>query len=96
MPSTVYGHRTCRPGSTRRSRPCAPGAEFLVVTPVFRDYRAWNAKWTHLVWKKSIAYTSALQRDPRVRLLDHVTTDEIALHHNYFKLLQAFVYRRVG
>jgi hypothetical protein len=25
-----------------------------------------------------------------------VTTDEIGTRHNYFKLLQAFVYRRVG
>ncbi len=73
-----------------------PGAEFVVVTPVFRDYRAWNATWTHLVWEKSTAYTSALQQDPRVRLLQHVSTDEIALRHNYFKPLQAFVYRRVG
>ena len=73
-----------------------PGAEFVVVTPVFRDYRAWNATWTHLVWQTSTAYTSALQRDPRVRLVHHVSTDEIALQHNYFKLLQAFVYRRVG
>ncbi len=73
-----------------------PGAEFVVVSPVFRDYRAWNATWTHLVWEKSTAYTSALQQDPRVRLLHHVSTDEIALRHNYFKPLQAFVYRRVG
>jgi mannosyltransferase len=73
-----------------------PGSEFVVVAPVFRDYRAWNATWTRLVWKQSIAYTSALQQDPRIRLVKHVTTNEIALHRNYFKLLQAFVYRRVG
>ena len=73
-----------------------PGGEFVVVAPVFRDYRAWNATWTHLVWQKSTAYTSGLQQDPRVRLLQHVSTDEIALRHNYFKPLQAFVYRRVG
>ena len=73
-----------------------PGAEFVVVAPVFRDYRSWNATWTHLVWLKSIAYTSALQRDPRLRLVHHVTTDEIGTRHNYFKLLQALVYRRVG
>lgn len=73
-----------------------PGAEFVVVTPVFRDYRAWNATWTHLVWEKSMAYTSALQRDSRVRLIHDVATNEIALRHNYFKPLQAFVYRRVG
>ena len=73
-----------------------PGAEFVVVAPVFRDYRAWNATWTHLVWEKSIAYTSLLQHDPRVRLVHHVVTNEIALDRNYFKPLQAFVYRRVG
>jgi len=67
-----------------------------VVAPVFRDYRAWNATWTHLVWEKSIAYTSLLQHDPRVRLVHHVVTNEIALDRNYFKPLQAFVYRRVG
>ncbi len=72
------------------------GSEFVVVAPVFRDYRAWNATWTRLVWKQSIAYTSALQRDPRVRLVKQVATNEIALHRNYFKPLQAFVYRRVG
>jgi mannosyltransferase len=73
-----------------------PGGEFVVVSPVFRDYHAWNATWTRLVWKKSLAYSSALQQDPRVRLVGHVTTDEIRVRHNYFKLLQAFVYRRVG
>jgi mannosyltransferase len=73
-----------------------PGGEFVVVTPVFRDYHAWSATWTHLVWQQSLAYTSALQRDPRVRLVHHVASDEIALRHNYFKPLQAFVYRRVG
>jgi hypothetical protein len=72
-----------------------PGAEFVVIAPVFRDYRAWKAEWTHLVWEKSIAYTSLLQQDPRVRLVRHVATDEIALRRNYFKPLQAFVYRRL-
>ena len=72
-----------------------PGSEFVVVTPVFRDYRAWDAIWTHLVWEKSTAYTSLLQRDPRVRLVHHVVTNEIALKRNYFKPLQAFVYRRL-
>jgi mannosyltransferase len=73
-----------------------PGGEFVVVTPVFRDYRAWKAEWTHLVWERSIAYTTLLRQDPRVRLVHHVASDEIALHRNYFKPLQAFVYRRVG
>jgi hypothetical protein len=73
-----------------------PGTEFVVVTPVFRDYHAWSATWTNLVWRQSIAYTAALHHDPRVRLVHHVASDEIALRHNYFKPLQAFVYRRVG
>jgi len=73
-----------------------PGGEFVVVTPVFRDYHAWSATWTHLVWQQSRAYLSALQRDPHVHLVHHVASDEIALGRNYFKPLQAFVYRRVG
>ena len=72
------------------------GGEFVVVAPVFRDYRAWNAKWTRLVWQRSVAWTSLLQHDPHLRLERHVTTSEIAVKRNYFKLLQAFVYRRVG
>jgi len=72
------------------------GREFVVVTPVFRDYRAWRAKWTKLVWQKSQAWTQLLQSDPRLRLERHVATNEIAIHRNYFKPLQAFVYRRVG
>jgi hypothetical protein len=72
------------------------GSQFVVVAPVFRDYRAWNAKWTRLVWMRSIAWTSLIQHDPRLRLERHFTTNEIAQKRNYFKLLQAFVYRRVG
>jgi hypothetical protein len=72
------------------------GDEFIVVAPVFRDYRAWRAKWTRLVWQRSVEWTRLLQHDPRLQLERHVTTDEIAVKHNYFKLLQAFVYRRVG
>ncbi|HST18225.1 MAG TPA: glycosyltransferase family 39 protein [Gaiellaceae bacterium] len=72
------------------------GREFVVVTPVFRDYRAWRAKWTKLVWQKSQAWTQLLQADPRVRLERRVASDEIALHRTFFKPLQAFVYRRVG
>jgi mannosyltransferase len=70
------------------------GGEFVVVSPVFRDYRAWNARWTRLVWKRSSAYTALLQRDPRVVLVRHVVVDEVAAKHNYFKPIQAFVYRR--
>jgi mannosyltransferase len=72
------------------------GQEFIVIAPVFRDYRAWRAQWTRLVWEKSGAWTWLLQRDPRVKLVAHIATDEIAVRKNYFKPLQAFVYRRVG
>jgi mannosyltransferase len=71
-----------------------PGDEFVVISPVFRDYRAWNAKWTRLVWRKSTSYTRLLQRDPRLRLVRHVATNEVAVEHNYFKPMQAFIYRR--
>jgi mannosyltransferase len=72
------------------------GREFVVVSPVFRDYRAWRAKWTKLVWRKSQAWTWILQRDRRVQLVAHVVSDEIAAKKNYFKPVQAFVYRRIG
>jgi mannosyltransferase len=72
------------------------GREFIVIAPVFRDYRAWRAKWTKLVWRKSQAWTWLLQHDSRVKLVAHIATDEIAVHKNYFKPVQAFVYRRVG
>jgi hypothetical protein len=72
-----------------------PGAQFVVVAPVFRDYRAWKAKWTKLVWRKSTAFTARLANDARVRLVAHIQTNEIALHRNYFKPLQAFVYERL-
>jgi mannosyltransferase len=71
-----------------------PGGEFVVISPVFRDYRAWNAKWTRLVWRKSTTYTRLLQQDPRARLVRHIATDEVAVEHNYFKPMQASVYRR--
>ena len=72
------------------------GRKFVVIAPVFRDYRAWRAEWTRLVWQKSTAWTWLLQHDPRLKLVAHVATVEIAVHKNYFKPLQAFVYRRVG
>jgi predicted 2-oxoglutarate/Fe(II)-dependent dioxygenase YbiX len=72
------------------------GHEFVVVAPVFRDYRAWRAKWTKLVWRKSQAWTWLLERDRRIQLVAHIVTDEIAAKKNYFKPLQAFVYRRIG
>jgi mannosyltransferase len=72
------------------------GDEFVVVSPIFRDYRAWDAQWTRLVWRRSLAWTALLQGDPRFKLVRHVVTDEIVVKRNYFKPLQAFVYRRVG
>jgi hypothetical protein len=85
-----------RPTLDRLLASVPKGQEFVVVTPVFRDYRAWRAKWTELVWQKSQAWTSLLQADPNLRLVRHVASNEIALKVNYFKPLQAYVYRRVG
>ena len=96
-PSTGCGRRTRRPAIDQTIAAVRPGAEFVVVAPVFRDYRAWNATWTHLVWEKSTAYTSALQQRSACSPASSTSsTNEIALRHNYFKPLQAFVYRRVG
>jgi hypothetical protein len=76
-------------------RTVKPGQEFVVVTPVFRDYRAWDATWTRLVWDKARLWTWLLETDSRLEQVDHVQSNEIALHLNYFKPLQAFVYRRL-
>jgi len=72
------------------------GQDFVVVTPVFRDYRSWKSRWTKLVWKTSTRWSALLAADPSIRLVGQVTTDEVAVQENYFKLLQAFVYRRIG
>jgi mannosyltransferase len=72
------------------------GGEFVVFAPVFRDYRAWRAKWTKLVWRKASDWSWLLEHDPRIRLVAHVRSDEIALKKNYFKPLQAFVYRKTA
>ncbi|HEY8647270.1 MAG TPA: glycosyltransferase family 39 protein [Gaiellaceae bacterium] len=93
---TRLDHARAKPTLDRLLATVPPGGKFVVVTPVFRDYRAWRATWTKLVWQKSTAWTWLLQRDPRVKLVAHVATVEIAVHKNYFKPLQAFVYRRVG
>jgi hypothetical protein len=71
------------------------GQDFVVITPVFRDYRAWDAKWTKLVWQKAVEWTHILETDPRLDQVQHVSTNEIADHLNFFKPLQGFVYRRV-
>jgi hypothetical protein len=72
-----------------------PWQEFVVFQPVFRDYRAWRAKWTKLVWRKATAWSWLLDHDPRYVVVAHVASDEIALKENYFKPLQAFVWKRV-
>lgn len=71
------------------------GQDFIVFTPVFRDFRAWKSSWTRLVWQTSGRWSALLAADQRVRLVRQVTTDEVAARENYFKLMQAFVYRRV-
>jgi hypothetical protein len=70
------------------------GRQFVVFAPVFRDYRAWRATWTKLVWTKAGAWSWLLEHDRGIQLVAHVRSDEIALKQNYFKPLQAFVYRR--
>jgi hypothetical protein len=72
------------------------GSEFVVVSPVFRGYRAWDATWTRLVWRKAERWSVVLAHDPQVRLVRHIVTNEIAVKRDYFKPIQAFVYRRVG
>jgi mannosyltransferase len=73
-----------------------PGQHLVVVSPVFRDYRAWQAPWTRLVYVTSQIWTRAIAHDPRFREVAWLHTDEILLKRNFFKPLQAVVYVRRG
>ena len=71
-----------------------PGSHVVVVSPVFRDFRAWQAPWTRQVYLESRIWTRALAADPRFRPVATITSDEILLERNFFKPLQAVVYLR--
>jgi mannosyltransferase len=73
-----------------------PGQRLVVVSPVFRDYRAWEAPWTSEVYDTSQLWTRAIAADPRFQEVTRVTSDEILLRRNYWKPLQAVVYVRRG
>jgi hypothetical protein len=85
--------------SVRRDLPpvldsVTPGGRLIVVSPVFRDYRAWKSRWTSRVYRTSREWTAAVDRDPRFRRVRVVQTNEILLKRNFFKPLQATVYVR--
>ena len=71
-----------------------PGQHLVVVSPVFRDYRAWQSRWTNEVYLTSQVWTRAIADDRRFRQVAYVSSNEILLKLNYFKLLQAVVYVR--
>ena len=71
-----------------------PGQHLVVVSPVFRDYRAWQAHWTREVYNTSQLWTRTIGADPRFQEVTLVTSDEIRLELNYWKPLQAVVYVR--
>ena len=73
-----------------------PGQHLVVVSPVFRDYRAGESRWTREVYLTSQVWTRDIARDPRFRQVEYVGTNEILLKLNYFKPLQAVVYVRKG
>ena len=73
-----------------------PGQHLVVVSPVFRDYRAWESRWTREVYLTSQVWTRDIARDPRFRQVAYVGTNEILDKLNYFKPLQAAVYVRKG
>jgi hypothetical protein len=71
-----------------------PGQRFVVVSPVFRDYRAWQARWTREVYLTSQAWTRAIAGDRRFRRVRTIAGNEILTEKNYWKPLQAVVYAR--
>jgi hypothetical protein len=72
------------------------GGRLIVISPVFRDYRAWKSSWTSRVYRTSREWTAAIARDHRFREVRVVQTNEILLKRNFFKPLQAVVYARDG
>jgi mannosyltransferase len=73
-----------------------PGQRLIVFSPVFRDYRAWKAKWTKEVFLRSTVWTDVIARNPHFREVRTVKSDEIVLKRNFFKPLQAVVYVRTS
>jgi mannosyltransferase len=69
-----------------------PGRRVILVQPIFRDYHAWKAKWTRLVYRRSTQWARALAADPRFRHVAHLEANEIELQRRYFKPVQADVY----
>jgi len=71
-----------------------PGGRVAVVAPIFRDYRAWRAEWTKLVYRRSLQWQRLIAADPRFRHTRHVVANEIELEKRFFKPVQADVYVR--
>jgi hypothetical protein len=71
-----------------------PGGRLIVIAPIFRDYRAWRAEWTHLVYLRSLAWQRLIAHDRRFRHTRHLVANEIALRKRFFKPVQADVYVR--
>jgi hypothetical protein len=71
-----------------------PGGHLVVVSPLFRDYRAWQAPWTREVYLTSRRWTRTIAADPRFRKVATLSSDEILLERNFWKPLQAVVYVR--
>jgi hypothetical protein len=71
-----------------------PGRRLVVVSPLFRDYRAWQAKWTRVVYLTSRVWTRTIAADPRFRRVATLASNEILLERNFWKPLQAVVYVR--
>ena len=64
--------------------------------PVFRDYRAWKSPLDEAgLADLGTSGRRCSRATPECSLVRQVTTDEVAVQENYFKLMQAFVYRRV-
>jgi hypothetical protein len=54
-----------RPTANRFVRSLAPGRQLVLVLPIIRT-ASWNAPWTKLVRRRSLAWERILDRDPRL------------------------------
>jgi hypothetical protein len=81
-----------RPTLARVLHEVPPGGRLIVIAPIFRDYRAWRAKWTKLVYKRSLRWQSLIAHDRDFRHVKHLQANEIDLEKRFFKPVQADVY----
>ena len=88
-PAAADARRAARDGASAAASSSSSRRSSATTAPGRR-------RWTRLVWRTAERGTRCSPRDPRLQVEHHIVTDEIAVKRNYFKPLQAVVYRRIA